>query len=482
MEVIGKEESKDGKEESKDGFPALHSGLRAVRQEGVMKPRFSSTTYLMKPSESKGVRKVRKPNQSKSAKDTLSLQGVRQEALTRGKRPTTVSKETYYSVKRDLLQRQEALTRGKRQEASAAAVRNERQRDEGMEQTFLGQGFKVKHEMHMETSFDALLRENSTAMMMSGSSDPAYHHVHKSREDMDNRVDAAVPFMPAAAAKGLALSRVAAWDSAHGTTNPPTHGTTNLGTPAQSTHEKGHGVLDNDMLDNDVLDITRHWHNVNSTGVDNGVNSAAMEEAATKLATKLANTHVHTATKHKHKLANTLHTLHTLHTPVQKATKLANTLANTLVHQAHESAAAVAIRPTGPYELLRTLMGTLTGAAVMHMPQTELVRKKKPHLRLPKALHQVNRCDLWGCDTVWEPEALEDAAPLEQGPHEQFPAATPHHHVALRKVGTGASSPSPLEASTGAHIYRQAFGDMSGKLGGDEWGPRGAPQVLNPKP
>jgi len=34
--------------------------------------------------------------------------------MTRGKRPTTVSKETYYSVKRDLLQRQEALTRGKR--------------------------------------------------------------------------------------------------------------------------------------------------------------------------------------------------------------------------------------------------------------------------------------------------------------------------------------------------------------------------------
>jgi hypothetical protein len=143
----------------------------------------------------------------------------------------------------------------------------------------------------------------------------------------------------------------------------------------------------------------------------------------------------------------------------------------------------------------------------------------------PPELHQVNRCDLWGCDTVWEPEPLEDAAALEQGPHWQgvvahgqgvaqvirgplpaitftikdresmerhrkrpvtdresdvtdsvttSPAATPHHHVALRKVGISAAS----LASTPAHMYRETFGTH----GGDMWGQRGTPQVLNAQP
>jgi hypothetical protein len=207
------------------------------------------------------------------------------------------SKSALHSARRALRQegvRQEALTGGQKRKSAVSHVR---QRDQDMERTFLGHVNHVERafldqvnlEMHMET-----LNENSTAK--SGASDD----VLKSREDMGNGVD---PAVPAAAAKGLALSRVAAWDSAHATTNLATHGT------------------------------------INKRDKDNGVNKTVMEEAATKLA-------------------------------------------NTLVHQAHESAAA--IPPT--YRLLRPLMG----AAAMHMPHTELMRKKKPHLSLPQTLPEAH--------------------------------------------------------------------------------------------
>ena len=210
---------------------------------------------------------------------------------------------TLHSARRAVRQegvRQEALTGSQRQKSAVSHVR---QRDEDMERTFLGQVNHVERafldQVNLEIHMATLLDENSTAK--SGASDD----VLKSREDMGNGVD---PAVPAAAAKGLALSRVAAWDSAHATFN--------IATPPQSSHEKG---LLNNMR-------------------DNGFNTTVMEEAATKFA-------------------------------------------NTLVDQAHESAAA--IPPT--YGLLRPL-----GAAAVHMPRTELVRKKKPHLSLPQTLPEAH--------------------------------------------------------------------------------------------
>ena len=96
--------------------------------------------------------------------------------------------------------------------------------------------------------------------MSSAASRDLSHEVLKSRDDMGNGVDAAVR---GAGAARLAISRVAAWDSAHGGTNLATHGTINLATPPQFSHQKG-------LLEN-------------KRGMDNGVNTTVMEEAATKL-------------------------------------------------------------------------------------------------------------------------------------------------------------------------------------------------------
>lgn len=268
--------------------------------------------------------------------------------------------------------RQEVQTqRAKSQEPRAAAVSHVRQRDEGMKRTFQEQVNHVEraflrqmnHEMHMAT----LLDENSTAK--SGASED----VLKSRDDMGNGVDAAVR---GAGAAGLAISRVAAWDSAHGGNNLATHGTINLATPPQSPHQKG-------LLDN-------------KRGLDNGVNSTVMEEAATKLE-------------------------------------------NTLVDKELESAAA--IRPT--YGLLRPL----SGAAAMHMPHTELVRKKKPHLSLPQALPEAHLHQL---------HHLEHSGKhVQHGPSSQPSSLLTLSRSVLQPNDEGANLPNDQGPSPGRNSHFQ---------------------------